>query len=91
MVFLALLVGVEREQKWRVVAYLARYMAAGARMGKRAHGAEPFMHPVADPCDLSGFQVLNVTHPQDELMINSVIARKCENEVHAHDNHSRAI
>lgn len=29
MVFLALLVGVEREQKWRVVAYLARYMAAG--------------------------------------------------------------
>lgn len=35
-------------------------------------------------------QVLNVTHPQDEVMLNSiVVARQCVNEVHAQDNHSR--
>lgn len=77
IVFLAALVGMDKEAKVRVVDHLAKYMAPGALLMLRsAHGARAFLYPVVDPCDLRGFDVLSVFHPTDEVINSVVIARK---------------
>ncbi|XP_068660660.1 nicotianamine synthase-like [Aristolochia californica] len=86
VIFLAALVGMDREEKNRVVAHLAKYMAPGAiLMLRSAHGARAFLYPVIEPNDLRGFEVLSVFHPTDEVINSVIIARKCENPVHALD------
>lgn len=77
VVFLAALVGMNKEEKVRVIDHLAKYMAPGALLMLRsAHGARAFLYPVVDPCDLRGFEVLSVFHPTDEVINSVVIARK---------------
>ncbi|GKU91127.1 hypothetical protein SLEP1_g5044 [Rubroshorea leprosula] len=77
VVFLAALVGIDREEKVRVIDHLAKYMAPGATLVVRsAHGARAFLYPVVDPCDLQGFEVLSVFHPTDDVINSVVIARK---------------
>ncbi|XP_008779104.1 nicotianamine synthase 3-like [Phoenix dactylifera] len=77
VVFLAALVGVEREEKLRAVEHLARHMAPGAYLVLRsAHGARAFLYPVVEPGDLKGFEVLSVYHPSDEVINSVIIARK---------------
>lgn len=77
VVFLAALVGMDKEEKFRVVDHLAKYMAPGAiLMLRSAHGARAFLYPVIDPCDLRGFEVLSVFHPSDDVINSVVIARK---------------
>uniref|UniRef100_A0ACD5ZIC0 Uncharacterized protein n=2 Tax=Avena sativa TaxID=4498 RepID=A0ACD5ZIC0_AVESA len=82
VVFLAASVGVAvaGEQKARVIAHLGQHMADGAALVVRsARGARGFLCPVVDPADVArgGFQVLAVHHPENKVIINSVIvARK---------------
>ncbi|XP_008781109.2 nicotianamine synthase 3 [Phoenix dactylifera] len=77
VVFLAALVGVEREEKLQAVEHLARHMAHGAHLVLRsAHGARAFLYPVVEPGDLKGFEVLSVYHPSDEVINSVIIARK---------------
>ncbi|KAK3034060.1 hypothetical protein RJ639_034285 [Escallonia herrerae] len=77
VVFLAALVGMDKEAKVRVIDHLAKHMAPGALLMLRsAHGARAFLYPVVDPCDLRGFEVLSVFHPVDEVVNSVVIARK---------------
>jgi nicotianamine synthase len=77
VVFLAALVGMDKEDKVKVIDHLAKYMAPGAfLMLRSAHGARAFLYPVVDPCDLRGFDVLSVFHPTDEVINSVVIARK---------------
>ncbi|EEF49962.1 nicotianamine synthase [Ricinus communis] len=77
VVFLAALVGMDKEEKIRVIDHLAKYMAPGAiLMLRSAHGARAFLYPVVDPCDLRGFEVLSVFHPTDEVINSVVIAQK---------------
>ncbi|KAH7542957.1 hypothetical protein FEM48_Zijuj02G0130500 [Ziziphus jujuba var. spinosa] len=77
VVFLAALVGMDKEEKLRVIDHLAKYMSPGALLMLRsAHGARAFLYPVVDPCDLRGFEVLSVFHPTDEVINSVVIARK---------------
>ncbi|PON35450.1 Nicotianamine synthase [Trema orientale] len=78
VVFLAALVGMDKEEKVKVIEHLAKYMAPGALLMLRsAHGARAFLYPVVDPdCDLGGFEVLSVYHPTDEVINSVVIARK---------------
>ncbi|XWS42328.1 hypothetical protein CRYUN_Cryun16bG0005100 [Craigia yunnanensis] len=77
VVFLAALVGMDKDEKVRVIDHLAKYMAPGALLMLRsAHGARAFLYPVVDPCDLRGFEVLSVFHPTDEVVNSVVIARK---------------
>ncbi|KAJ8529618.1 hypothetical protein K7X08_036453 [Anisodus acutangulus] len=72
VVFLAALVGMDKEDKVKVVDHLAKYMAPGATLMLRsAHGARAFLYPVLDPRDLGGFEVLSVYHPTDENIIVS--------------------
>ncbi|GAB2277411.1 nicotianamine [Dionaea muscipula] len=57
VVFLAALVGMDKEEKVRVIDHLAKYMAPGSLLMLRsAHGARAFLYPVVDPSDLQGFK-----------------------------------
>ncbi|CAA3020770.1 nicotianamine synthase-like [Olea europaea var. sylvestris] len=77
VVFLAALVGMNKDEKVRVLEHLNKHMAPGALLMLRsAHGARAFLYPVVDPCDLQGFEVLSVFHPTDEVINSVVIARK---------------
>ncbi|KAF5739906.1 nicotianamine synthase-like [Tripterygium wilfordii] len=78
VVFLAALVGMNKEEKVKVIEHLDKYMAPGAiLMVRSAHGARAFLYPVVDPSDdLRGFEVLSVYHPSDEVINSVVIARK---------------
>ncbi|KAG6645903.1 hypothetical protein I3843_08G151000 [Carya illinoinensis] len=84
VVFLAALVGMDKEDKVRVIDHLAKYMAPGALLMLRsAHGARAFLYPVVDPSDLRGFEVLSVFHPTDEVINSVVIARKYPMTTHS--------
>ncbi|KAL2469088.1 Nicotianamine synthase 3 [Forsythia ovata] len=77
VVFLAALVGMDKEEKVGIIEHLAKHMAPGALLMLRsAHGARGFLYPVVDACDLRGFEVLTVFHPTDEVINSVVIARK---------------
>ncbi|XP_022719536.1 nicotianamine synthase-like [Durio zibethinus] len=77
VVFLAALVGMDKDAKVRVIDHLAKYMAPGALLMLRsAHGARAFLYPVVEPCDLRGFEVLSIFHPTDEVINSVVLARK---------------
>ncbi|XP_041017179.1 nicotianamine synthase-like [Juglans microcarpa x Juglans regia] len=89
VVFLAALVGMDKEEKVRVIDHLAKYMAPGALLMLRsAHGARAFLYPVVDPCDLRGFEVLSVFHPTDEVINSVVIARKYPMPTHSLEQQS---
>ncbi|EOY11654.1 hypothetical protein QUC31_009374 [Theobroma cacao] len=86
VVFLAALVGMDKDEKVRVIDHLAKYMAPGAvLMLRSAHGARAFLYPVVDPCDLRGFEVLSIFHPTDEVINSVVIARKFPMTKHSAD------
>ncbi|XP_061371944.1 nicotianamine synthase-like [Gastrolobium bilobum] len=87
VVYLAALVGMDKEGKNRIIDHLAKYMAPGALLMLRsAHGARAFLYPVVEPCDLQGFEVLSVFHPTDEVINSVVIARKCPMPKHSLDH-----
>ncbi|KAK1430024.1 hypothetical protein QVD17_12473 [Tagetes erecta] len=77
VVFLAALVGMDINDKVKVIEHLAKYMAPGSiLMLRSAHGARAFLYPVVEPNDLQGFEVLSIFHPCDEVINSVVIARK---------------
>ncbi|KAL3620666.1 Nicotianamine synthase 3 [Castilleja foliolosa] len=78
VVFLAALVGMEIEEKVKVVEHLARSMDPGAVLVARsAHGARAFLYPVVETRHLRGFEVVSVFHPTDEVINSVVVARRC--------------
>ncbi|CAI9294181.1 unnamed protein product [Lactuca saligna] len=77
VVLLAALVGMDIDEKVKVIDHLAKYMAPGALLMLRsAHGARVFLYPVVEPQQLQGFQVLSVFHPDDDVINSVVISRK---------------
>ncbi|KAI3675976.1 hypothetical protein L1987_85572 [Smallanthus sonchifolius] len=77
VIFLAALVGMDIDEKVRVIQHLAKYMAPGAiLMLRSAHGARAFLYPVVDPEILQGFDVLSIFHPDDDVINSVVISRK---------------
>lgn len=95
VVFLAALVGMDINDKVKVIEHLAKYMAPGAiLMLRSAHGARAFLYPVVEPEDLQGFEVLSIFHPNDEVINSVVIARKDlvpEETDHSHHHHQLGI
>ncbi|KAJ8767327.1 hypothetical protein K2173_017371 [Erythroxylum novogranatense] len=86
VVFLAALVGMNKEEKLQVINHLAEHMATGALLLLRsAHDARAFLYPVIDPNDLRGFEVLSVFHPTDEIINSVIIARKTRRPIHLPD------
>lgn len=87
VVFLAALVGMDKESKIKVIEHLAKHMAPGAiLMLRSAHGARAFLYPVIDAADLVGFEVMSVYHPTDEVINSVVISRKTPTVVQQHDH-----
>ncbi|XP_076933048.1 nicotianamine synthase-like [Bidens hawaiensis] len=85
VVFMAALVGMDVEEKVKVVKHLEKYMASGSiLMLRSAHGARAFLYPVVDTQDLHGFEVLSVFHPVDDVINSVVIARKSRIDHHHH-------
>ncbi|XWS38947.1 hypothetical protein CRYUN_Cryun18bG0007500 [Craigia yunnanensis] len=78
VIFLAAIVGMDKEEKTRVIRHLAEHMSPGAFLLLRsAHRTRAFLYLVIDPCDyLQGFEVLSMFHPTDEFINSVIIARK---------------
>nr|XP_018918124.1 PREDICTED: nicotianamine synthase-like [Bemisia tabaci]XP_018918125.1 PREDICTED: nicotianamine synthase-like [Bemisia tabaci] len=77
VVILAALVGMNREEKIKIIEHLAKYMAPNSiLMLRSANGARAFLYPIVEPCDLRGFETLSVFHPTDDVINSVVIARK---------------
>ncbi|KAE8651625.1 hypothetical protein Csa_021256 [Cucumis sativus] len=58
VVFLAALVGMEREEKGKVIEHLRKNMSGGALLMLRsAYGARAFVYPVVEACDLRGLDI----------------------------------
>ncbi|KAL4588430.1 hypothetical protein LXL04_001319 [Taraxacum kok-saghyz] len=91
VIFLAALVGMDIDEKLKVVQHLAEYMNPGSTLMLRsAHGARAFIYPVVDPQDLQGFEVMQVFHPDDDVINSVVISRKApmdSNIGHKHHHH----
>lgn len=97
VVFLAALVGMEKEEKLKVIKHLSEFMSEGAYlMVRSAHGGRAFLYPVVEDCDLVGFEVLSVFHPTDEVINSVIIARKKtsfdndNNNDNSNDNHDKS-
>ncbi|KAI3752607.1 hypothetical protein L2E82_24641 [Cichorium intybus] len=77
VIYLAALVGMDIDEKVKVIDHLAKYMAPGALLMLRsAHGARVFLYPVVDAQQLQGFEVLSVFLPNDDVNNSVVISRK---------------
>ncbi|CAK8544560.1 unnamed protein product [Lathyrus sativus] len=86
IVYLAALVGMNKEEKNRIIDHLEKHMAPGALLMLRsAHGARAFLYPVVEPSDLRGFEVLSIFHPMDEVINSVVISRKYHLPIHSLD------
>ncbi|KAI3752599.1 hypothetical protein L2E82_24633 [Cichorium intybus] len=89
VIYLAALVGVDIDEKVKVIDHLAKYMAPGALLMLRsAHGARVFLYPVVDAQQLQGFEVLSVFHPNDDVINSVVISRKIAEPVTIDDGYN---
>ncbi|XP_022013708.1 probable nicotianamine synthase 4 [Helianthus annuus] len=78
VIFLVALVGMDVDEKVKVIQRLAKFMAPGAIvMLRSAHGTRAFLYPVVDPYVLQGLDILTIFHPDDhgrnDDVINSVV------------------
>uniref|UniRef100_A0A1J3JUM2 Nicotianamine synthase n=1 Tax=Noccaea caerulescens TaxID=107243 RepID=A0A1J3JUM2_NOCCA len=88
VVFLAALVGMDKQEKIKVIEHLEKHMSPGALLMLRsAHGPRAFLYPIVEPCDLQGFQVLSIYHPTDEVINSVVISRKLGEDGVEHEDH----
>ncbi|EOA22839.1 hypothetical protein CARUB_v10003563mg [Capsella rubella] len=77
VVFLAALVGMDKESKVKAIEHLEKHMAPGAvLMLRSAHALRAFLYPIVESSDLKGFQLLTIYHPTDDVVNSVVIARK---------------
>ncbi|XP_050220138.1 nicotianamine synthase-like [Mercurialis annua] len=75
-IFLAALVGMEKENKIKIIEHIRKYMKGGGILLVRsANGARAFLYPVVDQQDLVGFEILSIFHPTDDVVNSVVLAR----------------
>ncbi|KAL1813938.1 hypothetical protein ACET3Z_024003 [Daucus carota] len=76
-VFLAALVGMDKDLKVKIISHIRHYMKEGGFLLVRsAHGARAFLYPVVEEDDFSGFEVLSIFHPSDDVVNSVVLVRK---------------
>lgn len=76
-VFLAALVGMNKEEKVKIVEHLRKYMKeGGVLLVRSAKGGRAFLYPVVEEHDLAGFEVLSVVHPNNDVINSVVLVRK---------------
>ncbi|XP_074349234.1 nicotianamine synthase-like [Apium graveolens] len=76
-IFLAALVGMDKDLKVKIIAHIRHYMKEGGFLLVRsANGARAFLYPVVEEDDFSGFEVLSIYHPTDDVVNSVVLVRK---------------
>lgn len=76
-VILAAGVGLEREERLKYIAHLARQMSSGAALVVRtAQGMRRLMFPQISPRDLVGFDCKYLIQPLDRVVNSMIIAEK---------------
>ncbi|KAK9275834.1 hypothetical protein L1049_023106 [Liquidambar formosana] len=76
-IFLAALVGMNKEEKVKIIGHVRKYMKEGGILLVRsAKGARAFLYPVVEEDDLLGFEVLSIYHPTNEVINSVVLVRK---------------
>lgn len=76
-IFLAALVGMNKESKVNIIEHIRKYMKEGGFLLIRsANGAKAFLYPVVEEDDLPGFEVLSIFHPTDDVINSVVLVRK---------------
>jgi nicotianamine synthase len=77
VVVLAALVGCTPAAKRTALRHVRAAMRPGALLVARsAHAARSLLYPVLDPAELSGFELLRVVHPFDQVINSVVLARR---------------
>lgn len=76
-IFLAALVGLNKESKMKIIAHIEKYMKKGGFLLVRsANGARAFLYPVVEEDDLAGFEVLSIFHPTNDVINSVILLRK---------------
>ncbi|KAL6194394.1 PREDICTED: nicotianamine synthase-like [Fragaria vesca subsp. vesca] len=76
-IFLAALVGMNKEDKVKILGHIRKYMKEGSFLLVRsAKGARAFLYPVIEEHDLPGFELLTIFHPKNEVINSVVLVRK---------------
>lgn len=76
-IFLAALVGMNKEEKLKILEHINKYMKEGGTLLVRsAKGARAFLYPVVEEHHLVGFQLLSVFHPTNDVINSVVLLRK---------------
>ncbi|KAL5549088.1 hypothetical protein UlMin_004319 [Ulmus minor] len=76
-VFLAALVGMNIEEKVKILGHIRKYMKEGGFLLIRsAKGARAFLYPIVEEHDLVGFEVLSIFHPTNDVINSVVLVRK---------------
>lgn len=76
-IFLAALVGMNKQEKLKIIGHIYKYMKhGGALLLRSAKGARAFLYPVIDETDLSDFEILSIFHPEDDVINSVVLVRK---------------
>jgi nicotianamine synthase len=77
VVYVAAMVGPQREDKSQVIKHLYRQMRPGALLlARSAHSLRTLLYPPLTLSDLAGFRPLVVLHPYTEVVNSLVIAEK---------------
>ncbi|KAK9905323.1 hypothetical protein M0R45_000295 [Rubus argutus] len=76
-IFLAALVGMNKEDKVKILGHIRKHMKEGSVLLVRsAKGARAFLYPVIEEHDLLGFELLTIFHPNNEVINSVVLVRK---------------
>ncbi|CAK7337605.1 unnamed protein product [Dovyalis caffra] len=76
-IFLAALVGLNKEEKLKILDHLMKYMKkGGVLLVRSANGARAFLYPVVEEHDLLGFELLSIFHPTNDVINSVVLVRK---------------
>lgn len=84
VVYLAALVGMDTNEKSRLIQHLSENMKPGALLILRsAHGARAFLYPVVKTNALTdaGFEILSIYHPLDDVINSVIVVRRKEKAV----------
>lgn len=76
-IFLAALVGMNKEEKVEILGHVWKYMKEGGTILVRSvKGARAFLYPVVEDEAMLGFEVLSIFHPTNEVINSIILARK---------------
>ncbi|KAG6739752.1 hypothetical protein POTOM_057367 [Populus tomentosa] len=76
-IFLAALVGLNKDEKLKILSHLRKYMKEGGiLLVLSANGTRAFLYPAVEEHDLVGFELLSIFHPTNDVINSVLLVRK---------------